>query len=665
MTFRPSSARWHHLFWCGLAALFGAGLRSLEAQPVQKPKPLELAWGDIYLRTEMQYENESQSAGSPPARFTRTDTIIEPAVGFGLLGSVYNPNLLQFRLNTELGPSWEESKTDAGGFSSVRLLQRYDGSVDIFAEKPYATSLYGDKDMTYRNYDFFSRVRVDSEQYGARSGYAQGPVPVSVGVQHYAETEDNTVRPRDFRQDTLSLTAQNRRQRFDGATRLSYSLADFTRRDDGFNTTHGLLQNLNLTDNEQFGVQKQAQLTSLLNYSSLAQTLLPTDQLLAQEDLRLQHTRKLDSFYSYSFNASSAGNSSADTHDARAGLNYQWLRNLSSGLDVLGDLTDSSSPGSSLATRTYGAGLNAQYSPALSSWAQVMVSDDAHWQHDDRDASGQSQNVIGEAHALTDGAVVLLNQPGVLAGSIRVWGDSAHTILYVEGIDYLVMSHGSFTQIERIPGGTIPNGANVFVDYSATLQGSAGYDSLANNASFRLDLWNRLLGFYARWSVQTFDGGENLLLRTLNDKTVGVDSSWRWFHAGAEYETVDSNLAPYDRTRFFQSVSFQPCAKTVVGLDADEGWTDFNDSHLRQTSYGVIGRLQQRVTSHLTGGAEAGVRIDRGQTFDRTLATCRFYLDWNIGKLMVKASYEFNDEYHVTDRQDRHYVFIRIRRDFK
>jgi len=172
---------------------------------------------------------------------------------------------------------------------------------------------------------FFSRVRVDSQEYGMRSGYAAGPVPFTFGLQHYYETEESATRPRDFQQDTLSLTAQNHRKQLDGTTRLSYNLTDFTRHDDGFNTTRGLAQNLNLTDNEQFGGQKQAQLTSLLNYSSLSQTLVPTDQLLAEEDLHLQHTRRLDSFYTYMFNASSAGDSDANTHDLRAGLNYQWL----------------------------------------------------------------------------------------------------------------------------------------------------------------------------------------------------------------------------------------------------------------------------------------------------------------------------------------------------
>jgi hypothetical protein len=36
-----------------------------------------------------------------------------------------------------------------------------------------------------------------------------------------------------------------------------------------------------------------------------------------------------------------------------------------------------------------------------------------------------------------------------------------------------------------------------------------------------------------------------------------------------------------------------------------------------------------------------------------------------VGKLTVKLDYQFNDESHLTDAQDRHYLFIRVRRDFR
>ena len=61
---------------------------------------------------------------------------------------------------------------------------------------------------------------------------------------------------------------------------------------------------------------------------------------------------------------------------------------------------------------------------------------------------------------------------------------------------------------------------------------------------------------------------------------------------------------------------------------------------------------------------EEGVRMERGETFDRDVATARTSLDWTIGKLMVRVAYEFNQESHLLDRQERHFFYVRARRDF-
>ncbi len=629
-----------------------------------KPRPVYLEWSEIYFQTEVQYENERQVTGSPGSVFTRSQTLVEPVMGLGVNGSVYHPNLMQFHLDTELGLTWQDTQVDPGGSASDgKFLQRYHGTVDFLTQKPFATSFFASKEMTYREYDFFSRFRVDSESYGGRTGYAAGPVPFSISAQHYQEVLDNPQRPMEYRQDTVSFQAQNGRGLFDGNTRLAYNVNDFTRRDDGFSTTHGLAQNLNLTDNEVFGAQKQVRLASLFNYSSLTQTEFPTDLLMAQENLRLQHSPKLDSYYTYSFNTSTAGESEATTHAANAGVNYEFQPDLNAGLDAQGNTAHSAATGSSLETESLGGGLSAQYTPTLSTWSRLAVSDAGHFDHEDRKASGYNQFIPDEVITLNNFDYAILSQPEVLPSTIMVW-DNTRPEGYAP-IDYEVWTDGATTRIRRSFGSTIPATATVHVRYYAALQGSATYDTLANNASFRLDLWNGLLGLYGHWTYQTYNGGENLLLRTLDDKTIGMDSAWRWFRASAEYETVESNLSPYDQTRLTQSAHFQPGEKTDLSLNANESWANYRDTHLQQNSYGFVARLQQQLTARMAGGAEAGLRIERGATFDRDLATCRLWLDWAVGKLTVKASYEFNAANQQSDKQERHYFFVRLRRDFQ
>jgi hypothetical protein len=650
------------LFYC--FSLLAAGGDLVAAVPT-KPQPLHLEWGDIYLQTEAQYERESQQAGTPSASLTREQTLVDPAVGVGVSGWLYHPNLMQFQLAAELGLDWKmSSETPGASESNGRLLQRYHGSMDFLDQKPYAVSLFADKDMTYREYDFFSRVRVDSESYGGRAGYTAGPVPFTVSVQHYDESQEDPTRPQRYIQDTFWLTAQNQRRLFDGRTRLNYNLTDFSRRDDGYSYQQGLTQSLSLFDTENFGGPVDPRLTSLFNYNAVAQTALPTDKLLVQENLRLRHTQKLESFYEYAFDTASTGESVATTHDGRAGLSYQRTPQLALGGDVHGELTRATSPGSSLDTRDYGVSASAQYSRQPADWMTFTCGDSGSWDREDRSASGTAANIIGEQHTLSDGGVTLLNLPSINQASIQVW-DQSRTTNFVNNVDYKITQVGVLTEIQRLTGGQIADGALVLVDYSAALQDSTSFDTLANSAMFRVDLWKGLLGLYGHWSWQDYQGGEVLLLRQLDDKTVGVDSFWRWFRAGAEYEIIDSNLAPYERKRLFQSAQFHPASGTDISLNADQSWTDFRDNNLHQSSYGIITRWQQRFTAHWSTTVEGGVRFERGDTFDRDFATCRAGLDWAAGKLTVKLNYEYNDESHLTDAQDRHYVFIRVRRDFR
>ncbi|MEI8290410.1 MAG: hypothetical protein WCH99_13150 [Verrucomicrobiota bacterium] len=633
--------------------------------PSNKPQALRLEWGEIYLLTEVQYERQGQQVGTPATSLTREQTLVDPAVGVGVSGSLYHPNLVQFQLNTELGLDWKtSSETPGASESNGRFLQRYHGSIDFLSQKPYAVSLFGDKDMTYREFDFFSRVRVDSESYGGRAGYAAGPVPFTISVQHYNEFQNDPIRPQNFTQDTLWLTAQNHRRLYDGQTRMNYNLTRFDRRDDGFSNLGGLTQSLSLFDTENPGWREDPKLASLFNYNRVSQTAQPTEKLLLQENLRLQHTTALESFYDYSFDKTSAGKSEANTHDSRAGVAYQRTPHLSLGGDIHGALTQSASPDSSLDTRSYGVGANAQYSRPLASWVNFTANDGGSWDREDRNASGTVQTIIGEQHLLSDSTVTFMNQPTVNEASIQVW-DTTRVTNYVNNLDYKITQVGTLTQIQRLTGGQISDGSLVAVDYTAGLPNSSSFDSLANNASFRLDFWRGLVGFYGHWNLQVYNGGEALLLRRLDDKTVGVDFSWRRFRAGAEYEIVDSNLVPYERKRIFQSAQFHPLSGTDVNLNADQNWTDYHDNNLHQSSYGFIARCQQRLTSHLSTTLEGGVRFERGETFDHDYATCRAGLDWAVGKLSVKLTYEYNDESHLTDTQDRHYIFLRMRRDFR
>ncbi len=651
-----------------LLVLLGAASRSTQAQRMveaeQQPRLFGIQLTDKYLQTDMEYEQEFQRLGTADSAVTRQRFLFQPVVGLGIVGSVYHPNLLEYHLNTELGADFQSSSVDpctAG--SNTKFLQRYNASMDFLQQKPYATTLFAEKDETYRDYDFFTRVRVNSDRYGGRTGYSAGPVPISVSAQHYEEYIEDPTRPTRLIENTLNFNAQSLRRSDQARTHLNYSLDQFSRADDGYGTQRGLNQNLNLFDNETFGAQGWVNINSLLNFNIITETQLPTDRLLLQENLRLQHTPKLRSFYEYAFDTASLGDSDSNTHQGRVGLAYQPIESLASTLDLHGIATTSTSPGAYAETRRYGFTLDEQFNKPLGTWGSLMLGYNGRLDREERNTSGQTVNVIGETHTLSDSTTTFLNQPLADVVTIRVT-DQNRTTTYVEGLDYRLIPQGALVEIERITNGRIPNPGTVVIDYSAVLQPSAGYYSLDNTFVFRVDLWHSLLGIYGRWSILDYSGAGQLLLRWLNVKTIGVDSTWRWLRTGAEYEVAESNMAPYDRVRLFQSVQFQASETTTFGADLDQNWTHFRDTGLGQNTYGLIVRYQQRLNDNLSWNAEGGMRIDRGFSFDRNVAVARLGLEWTFGKLTARLGYEYGNESQPSSEASRQFAHLRVRRTF-
>ena len=656
--------RYRLIVCCGLMALAASRLAAQPPAGIEAPRPLRLQIVDTYLDLNFEMEHQLQKAGVPSEEVTHDRIMFQPVLGLGVAGSVYHPNLVTYHLNTELGLDWQyTSQTPGHDASNANFLQRYHVLVEFLRQKPYAFSVFADKDLTYRDYDFFTRTRVESERYGAHAGYSEGPVPFNVGYTHREERETELARPTKTIEDNISFTAHNNRRNGKANTEFNYSYNDFTRQDDGFNTQHGLSQSVSVFDSEQFGLRDWVQCNTVVNYNSITKTIAPTETVLAQESVRLRHTPRFDSSYDYAYNHTTAGDSDSDSHQIRAGISHRLFESLTSNFDLHGDTSHATSPGSTLDNKRYGFGISEQYTKKLSAWGTLNLGYTGRFDREEREASGAFLVIVNETHTLTDAVTTFLNQLLADTSSIHVT-DPTETITYVLGVDYEIISHSLLTEIRRIPGGLIINGGAVLVDYRAALQPSDRFIAMVNETHFRLELWKGLIGVFARWNKLDYSGGKLLVLRTIDDKTFGVDSTWRWFRAGAEYEVCDSNLAPYDRLRFFQSASCQPAEGIRLSLDVDENWTTFRDTNTHESNYGAIVRYQHQFAAQLSWFAEGGVRIERGDTSDRDTGTARVGLDWAIGKLNVKVGYEFNQENYIHDTSERHYFFLRARRTF-
>lgn len=635
----------------------------------EQPRWMRLRISGADVGTEVEAEREERTTpGSPTV--TRERLYVAPTVGLAMQGSFYHPNLFKFALDAQDGIAWETEKVTSPGLGgslgnreSLSFLQRYHATASILQEKPYAGSIFADKDHTFRDYDFFTRVTVDSEREGGQVGFSSGPVPFSISVSHLNEDITGLVRPSHYEETPITLNARNERVR--GRTDLNYMAESFLRTEPGIITQEGFSQNLSLNDTEALGKADKMTLNSGFTFNQLDTESFPTSGVLFQEQLITKHRDDLQSALNYSYDNHSVGEIENQSHVGRAELRHQLFESLTSTFNFHGEAFDASGGGADLDTLRYGVGINESYSKRLGTWGHLTIGDDARVDHEDRNSMGGVLVIVREPHTLTDGTLTFLNMPLVDPTSIRV--TDALGLEFVPLLDYIVEPHGDLMEIRRIPGGTgrIPNGGQVFVDYRVTSQPSDSYETVANQASIRLDLFNHLLGFYGRINVVENYGGHSLILQNIYSQIVGTDVNWQFVRAGAEYERFDSNLAPYRTKRLYESFFFEPPLGSTLSFDFTQNWTDFLQADRTQTSYSFIGRYSQRLTAHFLWHAEGGVRMERGRGFDQDLATARTGFDFRYGQLLMQLSYDYQHQDFLGELRGRHFLYFRVRRTLK
>jgi hypothetical protein len=271
---------------------------------------------------------------------------------------------------------------------------------------------------------------------------------------------------------------------------------------------------------------------------------------------------------------------------------------------------------------------------------------------------------VGERVVLRDGDVTFLKQPGVTAVlNVR---DPTGSTNYVEGVDYVLITRGELTQIERVLTSTILlNGMTVLVDYTAAAQGSGTFSTLSEFFQVRLDLWRHLLGLYSRLSVvENYTTDAQFILEDYVATQSGLDVSWHWLRAGAEYETHDSNLIEYYSRGLYQSAFFKPGDGTTLSLDLRERWTEFPSDHRNQVDYSFLTRLSMRLLPRMLVSLQGGVRWQQSAGYDQKQAVARTEFNYMIGKLRLLVGYEFNNDQVQGELRDRHLGYLRVRRSF-
>jgi hypothetical protein len=655
--------------WLALMGLAGASRDALAQGRlfrVEEPDLFKMNITEVSAGAYAEGDYEETTFKNSGTSATHDRLFVGPSFGLNLAGSAYHPNLFQYQINTEGAYGWSQDELKSGPTvihrNELEYLGRFSSSADILANKPFHTTVFGDYDHTYRDYDFFSRVLVDTWRYGLRSAYTAGSFTFTTSYTHRDEDTSSFNGPSIWQQDVVGFTAHQDRSH--GGTTLTYTFDEYNRSD--FDTfTKGIDHTVALSDTETFGKRDQMRLTSTASYTIRDADIQPSDEATAGVNLTIDHTDNLSSLYDLSFDRYSADTFSSDNVFGQAALRHKLYDSLISTVSLRGVDYESSDQLSSGFTRRYGIGLAESYSKRLGDHHQLRVDGSILGEHVDQQDISTVQNerhTFGEPGAPADS--FFLNLLDVDPFSVQVWNVS-RTVLYVQGQQYTIFQNGSVLQIQRITGAIPAIDPNVVVDYQAKPTPEGNYESLTDTFGVRFELWNNFWGLYGRYSGSQNNAPRLLSVQNLAIYTVGTDLNWRWFRAGAEYSIYHSDQSSYNSARLFESASRNLDDSSSISLELSQTWTDYKDSNRQETDYRFISHYRLRLTNHLLIGVEGGFDVRQGEGVDQTLATFRPGIDYVIGRTTIKAGYDFEyDVFLNNETRTKHMFSIRAKRFF-
>ncbi len=635
---------------------------------IEEPRWLTYRISEASVGAYAEGTFESSSFQNTGTSATHDRLFVGPSLGLNLEGSVYHPNLLSYQINSEGAYGWAQETIRTPGSSlhrnEMEYLGRFQGSADLLVNKPYNANVFGAYDHDFRDYDFFNRVIVDTWRYGGRAAFHTESLFLTANYLHRDEDISGLSISSSAHEDVVGFEARHERQT--GSTSLNYTFDQYTRTDFG-RTGEGTDNTITLADNERFGSRQQFNLNLNTTYSRREANFESSDQLSTAARLTAEHRATLSSAYEVGYDRYTTGSFESDNYAGRASVSHQLYESLNSTLFGQASDYEASDKFNSGYTRRFGVGLAEAYTKRLSADHTLHLNNSVFVEHVDRQSMTTIEN---ERHSFAENLggppdSFFLNQPNVIDFSIVVTDANDTPPPFVRGLDYDVIQNGALTIIQRVPGSRIPANGVVLVDYRAEPSSDGSYDALTESFQIRFDLWKNLVGVYSRVSLSLNDAPGEMHIQNLRSYTFGTDVNWRWLRAGAEYQIYDSDQSQYRSARLFQSFTFKPDQDSSLSLYLSQTWTDYMDAHRQEQDYRFITRYHRNLTGPLSLDLEGGFDVRRGRGVDQTLGTARAGLEYVLGKLSVKAGYDYEYQMYLNNEQrSRHLFFIRAKRVF-
>lgn len=575
----------------------------------------------------------------------------------------WHPNFMELDIDLDYSPA---SRFDQflviPNRSETRTTEQLRINSTFFKQKPLSLSFFTNWNHSFINREFTSNIESYNRDFGGGLSFKNPIVPFTLNYLNASWEQQEKQSGRNYTNDiqTVRSSLNKSFSEFDD-NRFDYAYSDYKRDYSNAFSVNNISSDYRLQNMFYFDKSRRSSLNSLAWYY---------EQKGAEKFTRLQLNERIAVQLPYNFKASTKynysnydqGNLQSDQQIVNFRLDHKLYQSLNSFAHY--EYNDFAQTTFDEFINRYGFGF--KYNKRLAASGRLTLS----YEYTDRSERFKSNPleliIVNEEHELDDNMPLFLNNPFVDLASIIITNEEG-TIIYQENFDYIVVERGEFTEIQRLPGGQIANGQQIYIDYNVLQPRSYTFDAVTNNIYSSLSFFEQFVEIYFRYYEQdntNISSAQNLVLKNIVQRTSGIRLTKNFISAGYEHDNFRSNIIPYQSNRYFLSLNHsfsQKISGQLNGNLRDYKLTNENES---QQFSDISARVTWFITRISNLKFEGGYRVQKGRGLDLNLANWKTEFATRYRSIILKAGIENYYRDFINEQLSYFGGFLKLERQF-
>ncbi len=576
-----------------------------------------------------------------------------------------HPQLLKLDVGGEYNPGLSrQTYTVSPDRSEVLTFKKLNIRATLFEGKPmsFGGHIYFNQDFINREY--VTSLETKTKEWGLNYFFRNKYIPISASFvdRDWKQRELETGRTFLNRQKDFQISSRRSFTKYGDRNEIKYTRFEYFRVDNNKDTTYNLYNNFYLNNTFYFDRdRKYVFRSSITNLDQRGNINQARFQMLESLNVKLPLKFTLTGNYNYTNVAQVF--QKYNQHRLRAGLNHKLFSSLETNIDYDVFITNHTA----YQEKNARSGISFKYRKKIPTGnLSLFYSYRKHTQGVLSNPNSIVQ-IIDEFHILADGQIELLNLQYPIASTVVV-KDLTGVVIYQVNFDYILIDRGGgFLEVQRLPGGQIPNSGSVNIDYQATQVGSYKFDSNSWIFSVNLTLFKRLLELYYTRSNQDYNNIESEDILTLNyykQNVFGGRVMLGPFTGGAEWDMYNSTIVPYRKTRYFVNVNGTVGKKFLLSFNGDVTNLTLTETNEDQFYSSLYGKVVFMIKPQTKINFDLGYRKQLGQGIDLDLFTSKLEYNMVYRKLLLKIGLEVYKRNYVGEQLNFRGVYFQIDRRF-